>query len=259
MPNELRNKVVVITGGGGGIGRATAERCAARGARVALLDVDETGLAQVAAVIISRGGDVETAVCDIRDRDACTEAIRAVIARWGGIDVLINNAGISHDGAFATTDVDVIRRVMDVNFFGAVHCTDAALDSIVERRGTIVAISSVAGYAPLIRRTGYAASKHALHGFFDSLRAELRDDGVNVLVICPAYADTAIDEHAIGADKRRKKTVGRLLSSAEVAQAVVSGVEQRRERVRLSWVAESSYWLWTLLPATYERIMRRNS
>ncbi|MCA9619414.1 MAG: SDR family NAD(P)-dependent oxidoreductase, partial [Myxococcales bacterium] len=131
----------------------------------------------------------------------------------------------------------------------------------VARRGRIVAISSVAGFAPLIGRVGYAASKHALHGYFDSLRAELADRGVAVTLVCPAYADTAIDRHAIGAEQKpvKKRTVGRLLSADEVATAVLQGVEREARQVEVSWVAKSSYWLWTLAPRAYEHLMRNRS
>jgi NAD(P)-dependent dehydrogenase (short-subunit alcohol dehydrogenase family) len=270
MPRELRGSVVVVTGAASGIGRAIAKRCAHDGARVALLDIDEQGLREVAEEIERRGGKASQQTCDIRDAAACRDAIAAVVEAWGGVDVLINNAGISHHGLFSETDLDVIRRVMDVNFFGAVNCTHAALESIVARRGAIATISSVAGFAPLLRRTGYAASKHALHGFFDSLRAELRDEGVDVVLVCPAYADTAIDRHALGNTVQHggspsqpattpKKTVGKLSSPEDVAAAVVDAIQRGRANVKLSWVSKSSYWLWTLLPTAYERIMRANS
>ena len=133
-------------------------------------------------------------------RADCEAAVAEVVETWGGIDVLVNNAGITHLGLFRDTDVDVIRRVVEVNFFGAVNCTKAALPSLLERHGQIVVTSSVAGVAPLATRTGYAASKHALHGFFDSLRSEHRGDGLGVLIVCPSFVDTKIGDRALGVD-----------------------------------------------------------
>jgi NAD(P)-dependent dehydrogenase (short-subunit alcohol dehydrogenase family) len=261
MRDGFAARVVVVTGASSGIGRSIALCFAREGARVALLDVDADGLARVAEQAAALGAETLTERCDVTDRDACRRAIDAVCAAWGGVDVLVNNAGISHHSRVTETTPEVIRRVMDVNFFGAVHCTSAALPSLVERRGAIAVISSVAGFAPLVGRAGYAASKHALHGYFDTLRAELRPDGVEVLVVCPAYADTAIDRHAIGANgaATRKRTVGKLLSPDDVAEAVVAGLGRRRDQVALSWVAKSSFWLWTLAPTVYERLMRRTS
>ena len=118
--------------------------------------------------------------------------IQKAVDTFGRIDILINNAGISHRSLLADTDPDVIARVMEVNFFGAANLTQAALAHIVTRRGFIVAISSVAGFSPLTGRTGYAASKHALHGFFDSLRSEVEGAGVGVTLVCPSFIRTGI-------------------------------------------------------------------
>ena len=261
--DELRRsagKVVAITGAATGIGEALARRFAEEGARLALLDIDATKLEETASALEVSGYDVLPITCDVRDEAQCVAAIDQIIAQWGGVDVLINNAGISHMSPLISTDTAVIRRVMAVNFFGAVHCTRAALESIIERRGVLVAISSVAGFAPLIRRTGYAASKHALHGFFNSLRAELRDVGVGVTLVCPSFTDTQIAQNALsGGGKRRgegRAHAGKLLTPAEVADAVVEGVMKRREQIVLSPVGKASYWLSRLLPRVYEAAMR---
>ncbi len=260
MSERLRNKVVVITGAASGIGRALAHRFARAGARLGLLDVNREGLATLASEL--SGSELSIHLCDVCDAQVCAEQLTGVVERFGGIDVLVNNAGITHRSLFADTELDVIRRVMEVNFFGAVNCTQAALPSIVARRGCVVAISSVAGFAPLVGRCGYAASKHALHGFFGSLRAELRSAGVNVMLVCPSFVDTQIDQHALGADggrvARDKSTVGRLLSPEQIADAVAWGVEHKRERLLPSVLAKSSYLLWSVWPAAYERLMRHS-
>ena len=177
------------------------------------------------------------------------------------MDLLIANAGIAHRSAFADTQVDVLRRVMDVNFFGAVHCTHAALPSLRQRRGMVVAISSVAGFSPLIGRTGYAASKHALHGFFDSLRTEVQDDGVDVLIVCPSFIDTGIDRAALGADgqpaAQSRTTTGATTQPEEVAAAILQAAQQRRQLLLFSFTAKAAWWLSRLWPTRYAAVMKK--
>ncbi|MBI2394454.1 MAG: SDR family oxidoreductase [Deltaproteobacteria bacterium] len=254
-------KVVVITGGAGGIGLATAWRFAREGAKVTLLDVDAAALENARAALAADGHEVRAIPCDVRDAAQCRAAIEEVVSSWGGVDVLVNNAGIAHRSLFAETDEAVVRRVMDVNFFGAVHCTQAALPSVLSRGGSVVAISSVAGFAPLVGRTGYAASKHALHGFFDSLRAEVGGRGVHVMLVCPSYVDTAIDRHALGGDgsaaAASKVVVGKLDAPADVADAIVEGVLARRALVVPSAVAKYAWWLSRIAPSVYVRVMKQ--
>jgi len=253
-------KSVVITGAGSGIGLATAWRFARTSARVALLDLDEAALENARVALAGAGHEVLAIRCDVREEEQCRSAIEQVAGAFGGIDVLVNNAGISHRSLLAETEPKVLHRVMDVNFFGAVHCTQAALPSILERRGSIVAISSVAGFAPLVGRTGYAASKHALHGFFDSLRAEVAHRGVHVMLVCPSYVDTAIDAHALAGDGSAagtaKQLTGKLATPESVAEALVDGIGARRDLVVLSAVGKSAWWLSRLAPSVYARVMR---
>lgn len=256
MSDALTGKVVVITGGAGGIGRALARSFASRGARIALLDRDAEALE---AALTS---DWLAVACDVTQADQCASAIAQVRDALGGIDVLVNNAGISHRSAFSQTDATVLRTVMDVNFFGAVHCTQAALPDLVRSRGRIVAVSSVAGFAPLIGRTGYAASKHALHGFFDSLRAELAHAGVSVTIACPYFTDTALRTHALdgsgNANSAPPPSMGRPLTPEEVAEDIVTACLARRRMVISGRVGRASWWVSRLAPRAYELLMRRS-
>jgi NAD(P)-dependent dehydrogenase (short-subunit alcohol dehydrogenase family) len=175
---DFAGKVVVITGAAGGLGRALARAFVAAGARIAALDRDAAGAEALAAELCGAGGQALAIACDVTDAAACGRAMDEVIRAWNRIDVLVNNAGITHRSAWRRTEPEVIRRVMEVNFFGSVHCTRTALDALIASRGLVIVISSVAGFAPLIARTGYAAAKHALHGFFESLRTELADEEI---------------------------------------------------------------------------------
>ena len=184
---NFQGNVIVISGAGGGLGRALAERFARDRARLVLLDVDRAGAEQTAGIVGQSGGEGLALACDVTDAGACQAAVRAGVERFGRVDMLVNNAGLSHRSAFARTDPAVIRHVVEVNFFGAVNLTHAALPFLLQSRGAIAAISSVAGFTPLIARTGYAASKHALHGFFGSLRTEVQPQGVDVTIACPSF------------------------------------------------------------------------
>ncbi len=254
---RLNDKVVVLSGAAGGLGRAMAEGFVAKGARVALLDRDGEGVRTLAAAL---GAQALAIPCDITDEAACTKAIQQVLDTFGGVDVLMNNAGISQRSLFAETQTSVIEKVMAVNFFGAVYLTKAALPSIVQRKGLIAAVSSPAGFAPLVGRTGYAASKHALHGFFESLRTEVARDGVSVLMICPAFTRTGIDANALGGDgavkgKTGRQEVGKAMTPEEVAKEVVRAVERRERLLLVGMVSKAGYWLSRLLPERYEAIM----
>ncbi|OGA62663.1 MAG: hypothetical protein A3F77_03280 [Betaproteobacteria bacterium RIFCSPLOWO2_12_FULL_67_28] len=255
MPRrELSGRVVAITGAAGGLGRALVAAFAARGARVAALDLDAAGLAQLAPEVLALP-------CDITRPQACRDAVAQVLARFGALDVLVNNAGISHRSLLAATDPAVIRSVMEVNFFGALNATQAALEALTARRGAIVAISSVAGFAPLVARTGYAASKHALHGLFETLRAELEGSGVHVMLACPGFIRTAIEQAHLGADggaaRGPRTVVGEALAPEEVAARIVNALERERRLLLIGGVARLAWWMSRLAPRLYARIMVR--
>ena len=260
-PRDFHSRVVVVTGAAGGLGRSLCLRFAAAGARVAALDRDPQGLQALATEMGVRGYQVCTQACDVADAAACETALQAVRRQLGRIDVLVNNAGIAHRSALAATRLEVIRRVMDVNFFGAVHCTLAALADLRAARGMLITISSVAGFSPLIGRTGYAASKHALHGFFDSLRAEVEDEGVDVLLVCPAFIDTGIDRAALDGDgrpaARSRLTAGRQATPDEVADAIYRAAVSGRQLLRHGRTAHLAWWLTRLWPRRYAALMKR--
>jgi len=262
MSRDLHGKVIAITGAAGGIGSALAAAFDEAGARLALLDRDIEGLTALEASR-SWGAKPLLLVCDVTDEAACAEQIASAEAHWGGIDVLVNNAGISQRSLFEQTDSDVLRKVMDVNFYGAVHCTRAALPGLLRRRGAVVAMSSVAGFAPLVGRTGYCASKHALEGFMGALRSEVAHRGVSVLVVCPAFTDTGLKQAALGADGASKgdgvrAVSGRLLQPEEVASGLLDALRRDRDRLLLPAVSRLSYYLSRLLPKFYERQMLRS-
>lgn len=258
---DFAGKVVVITGAAGGLGQSLARAFAAAGACVAALDRDAAGAEALAIELRAQGRQALGLACNVSDAAECERALAAVSARWNRIDVLVNNAGISHRSALRRTDAAVIRRVMEVNFFGAVNCTRAALDALLASRGLIIVISSVAGFAPLIARTGYAAAKHALHGFFDSLRSELAEDGVGVLIVCPSFIATGIDRNALGGDgapvRHAQRIVGERARPEDIAARVLRAAQCGKRLLLPGRTAKLAWWVSRIAPAYYARAMAR--
>jgi len=259
--SRCHGTVVVVTGGASGIGRATAKRFGEEGARICLLDADRDALSDCERKLKSKGMDVLALYCDVTKEQECSDAIHGVLEHFGGIDVLINNAGITQRSAFVDTTVDVYRRVMDVNFFGSLHCTKAAISSLIERRGTIIVTESIAGVAPLLGRSGYCASKHALHGLFTTLRSELRDRGVHVMIVCPGFIRTNLQSRALGGDGRvtthPQSRVGTEDTPDHAADAIFKAALKGRDMLVLTGIGKLSYWINRLFPTLYERIMAR--
>jgi NAD(P)-dependent dehydrogenase (short-subunit alcohol dehydrogenase family) len=257
---KLEGKNIIITGGGGGLGSALGREFGYAGANVALLDIDY-GAAVVAADRIERGAT--TAVqCDVTNYDSCAAAIGVAEERIGPTDILVNNAGLSHRSAFAETDLAVIHRIMDINFWGSVNCTKVVLPTVLERRGAIAGVSSTAGFAPLLGRTGYAAAKHALHGFFGSLRTEVAGSGVDVMIAAPSFIDTDFRHHTLGGDgevtDHPESRAGKMASAEDVAERIVWALERRRSYLVLGSVGRFTRYLNALAPGVYERMMTKS-
>jgi NAD(P)-dependent dehydrogenase (short-subunit alcohol dehydrogenase family) len=232
-------KVVLITGGCAGIGRALAERMAQAGARLVIFDLDQNALdGLVQHLADHHNADALGLRCDVSDATAVQQAVALTEERFGGIDVLINNAGITHRSRVAETSLSVFERVMAVNFYGALHCAQAALPSLIARRGQIIVLSSLSQYAPVPERGAYNASKHALHGLFETLRSELADTGVNVMLVCPGYTATDLRKNVLIGDGSTAPqpvlTMGRVASPQDVAESIYQGALKRRRLLVLS-------------------------
>jgi UDP-glucose 4-epimerase len=243
-------KVVMVTGAGGGLGYALAHAHAERGDRLVLVDRDAEALERTYMMVRAQGGEAICVECDVREGAQCRQAVEASVDVFGGLDTLYNNAAIPLRGLFKDTDADQVARVIDVNLLGSVRMTEAALPSIRARSGRIVTISSVAGFAPLTGRTAYAASKHALHGFFESLRTEVDADGVSITLACPAYIKTAFrDDASDGAAE---------LDVDVAARAIVEAAEARRRLALIGRTAQLAWWANRFAPTVFEKLMRRS-
>ncbi|MGV3710251.1 MAG: SDR family oxidoreductase [Gemmatimonas sp.] len=264
-------KVVMVTGASSGIGAELARQFAAAGARVVLAARDMTKLEGVAeecrALAGDRNGDrngnVLVVRLDVTDESSCKTAIESAVAHYGTLDILVNNAGLRFHGRFdEVTDLSAYDTVMRVNYLGAVNCTYFALPHLKRSRGQIVAIASLQSWTGVPTRSAYCASKHAMMGFFDSIRVELEDDGVSVTVIYPSfvYSDDnarviSPDGKAVG-DRAVKRMPGDAMSAEECARLTLGAVAKRERHLLMTWRAKVGRLLKFVSPALVDRLAK---
>ena len=250
-------RVLLITGAASGLGWALGRLAHARGDLVVLADRDAATLASRAETLSTdRAAFVVGDVTRAADREAM---LAAAVARFGGLDVLVNNAGITHRSPARLTDPEVIRRVMEVDYHAPVALTHAALPLLRARRGSVVAIASMAAWMPVPGRAGYGAAKAALTQYFEVLRLELAREGMHVLLAHPSFLDTPIEQHALGADggptAHARSTVGAVRSPEREAARILAALDARRPTVRTDPLPAFAALLWRLAPGWYRRII----
>ena len=259
---SYKDKVVVITGASGGMGVSFAKQFGKAGSVIGLLDLHLESVKSLSSELSDMGIESIPLQCDVTVESECQIAINTVMEKYGRVDVLINNAGITHRSAFADTDSSVLRKVVDVSLFGSIYCTKAALNSLIDNSGQIIVISSIAGFAPLLGRSGYCAAKHALHGLFDSLRAELTGTGVGVLIVAPGFTRTGISKAALDGDGQKTKhpqsTVGKISSPDEVAAKLFKAAGKNRKLLILSSTGKLTRLLTRAAPSLYTWIMKKS-
>ncbi|MFM7638917.1 MAG: SDR family oxidoreductase [Bacteroidota bacterium] len=240
----MQKRVVLITGASSGIGRALAITAAKRGYLVGLMARSADGLSETmvackqASLESQSDNQFVSTVGDVSVEADCARFIADVVAAWGRIDVLINNAGISMRGIFADTELSVLHKLMDTNFWGTVNCTKHALPWLLKAKGTVVGVSSIAGFKGLPARTGYSASKFAMQGFLESLRCENLETGLHVLIACPGYTEsnirkTALDAHGSQQNESPLKE-NKLMSAEAVAEATWNAIDKKRQYLILT-------------------------
>jgi len=262
MAEPFRENVVVITGASEGIGRELALQLARQGAWLALAARDATKLEAVAAECRARGGRAIAVPTDVADQARCRALIDRAVAEFGRIDTLVNNAGVSMWARFdEVTDLEPFQRMMQVNYFGSLYCTHAALPHLKRTRGRIVGVSSLTGKAGVPTRSGYAATKHAMAGFFDSLRIELADEGVTVTMVYPGFVSTAIRSHAFGPDGRflgeSPVREAEVMTPGECARQIVRAMASRRRELIMTLRGKVGAWLKLVAPGVVDRVARR--
>jgi short-subunit dehydrogenase len=255
----MKDKVVIITGASSGIGKALAFEMAARNAKVVIAARSDEKLAVVASEIQKSGKQVFAVKTDVSSEQDCRNLIDATIDKFGRIDVLINNAGISMRALFKDLDLNVIRHLMDVNFWGAVYCTKYALPHLLKVKGSVVGVSSVAGFKGLPGRTGYSASKFALQGFLETLRIENRKTGLHVLIACPGFTSSNIRNTALSANGTRQgespMDEKSLMPAEEVAVKITNAVKNRKKTVVITAVGYWTVFINKLFPYFIDRMV----
>ncbi len=260
----MKGKTVVITGASSGIGEELAVALAARGAHVVLAARGEELLARVKQRCEQAGGRALVVPTDVSDPEACRRMVERSVAEFGGIDALVNNAGLTMRACFEdVTDLSIFERLMRVNYLGAVYCTHHALPYLKSRRGLVVAVSSLTGKSGVPGRSGYAATKHAMQGFFDSLRIELLGKGVDVLVVSPGFVATDIRARAVGADGSTghegiaEEQGNRMMDARTCANLILRAMERREREVVMMPAAKLVLALKALAPSVVDRIASR--
>ncbi|MES2647446.1 MAG: SDR family oxidoreductase [Bacteroidota bacterium] len=256
----FENKVVAVTGGSEGIGRAVVEALLAINCKVATCGRNSDKLYQLQ--VANPNKPLHTKVADVSNQTDCRRFIESTIETFGGIDILINNAGISMKAVFEETDLDTIRKVMDVNFWGAVYCTKYALDTIVENKGDIVGISAIAGNRGLPGRSGYSASKWAMQGWLEALRTELLDTGVNVIWVSPwfthSYGST-VSQGKLPPNNESESPINEtgMISVEDCAEKILNAVAKRKRAPVLTLRGKFTVLLCKLFPRLADQLVRK--
>jgi short-subunit dehydrogenase len=255
---NFKNKTVVITGASSGIGKACAEELASQGANLVLGARQYVTLCEITADLESRFGIKAVAVqCDVSQEEDCEHLIKQAILTFNRIDVLINNAGISMRALFNDLDLKVIRNLMDINFWGTVYCTKYALPKLLESGGSVVGVSSIAGYRGLPGRTGYSASKFAMNGFLEALRVENLKTGLHVMVAAPGFTASNIRNTALAKDGSQQGESsldeGKMMTAPEVAKIIADGIAKRRRTLIMTSQGKLAVLMNKLLPAWVDK------
>lgn len=256
------DNVVLLTGASSGIGQELALQLAGQGARLALAARRRDRLEEVAEACRDRGGQAFAHVTDVAEEEQCRALVAAAVDRYGRLDTLINNAGLTMWSLFADLEtLEPCETIMRVNYFGSLYCTYYALPHLRQSRGRLVGVSSLTGKTGVPTRSAYAASKHAMAGFFDTLRIELLGSGVTVTMAYPDFVATETRERAFGADGRPvgKSPVreGEVMSAEECARRILAGAAKRRRELIMSARGKLGMWLKLIAPGLIDRIALR--
>ncbi|MFH1435055.1 MAG: SDR family oxidoreductase [Pseudomonadota bacterium] len=261
--SPFKENAVIVTGASAGIGRELALQLADRGAWLSLAARDAEKLGQVAAACRERAGAQALAIpTDVADRAQCKNLIEKTAAEYGRIDTLVNNAGITMWARFdELRDLDVLEKIMQVNYFGSVYCTHFALPFLKKSKGRLVGVSSLAGRTGVPTRSGYAASKHAMAGFFDTLRIELAEDGVTVTMIYPGFVSTEVRKRASGADGRplgeSPVRESEVMTAGTCARLTLRAVGLRKRELVMTARGKAGQWMKLIAPGLVDSIAKK--
>ncbi len=259
MTDFFKNKVVAVTGGSDGIGKGLIDVLIPLGAKVATCGRNQEKLYDLQ--VRHSGKPLHTFVADVSNFNDCKNFIDSTITVFGGIDILINNAGISMRSLLKDAEIDVITKVMEINFYGTLYCTKLALNSIIERKGTIVGVSSIAGFRGLPGRSGYSASKFAVNGFLEAIRTELKDSGVNVMWVCPGFTTSNIRNAALNskgqAQGESPMDEGKMMSAEACAYHILHAIEKRKRTLVLTFTGKRTVFMNKFFPRWADALVKK--
>ncbi|MCD8072545.1 MAG: SDR family oxidoreductase [Alistipes sp.] len=255
---DFKGKTVVITGASSGIGLALARGFSASGANVVAGARSGEKLSALKAELESQGGKIAARSTDVTKQEDCKELIAAAVEAFGGIDILICNAGISMRAILDDLELSVLHRLMDVNFWGTVYCTKFALPYLQASRGSIVGVSSVAGIHGLPGRTGYSASKYAMTGFLETVRIENLKKGLHVMIACQVFTASNVLLAALTADVTSQgetpRDEARMMSAEEAAQRIMKGVSGRKRTVLMDFNGRATTFIKKFAPSFLDKM-----
>lgn len=259
LRNFFENKVVIVTGASSGIGLASARLFGSLGARV-VMAARRVSLMESLAPSVAPAERLLCVGCDVSVEEDCRNLISATMERFGRIDILVCNAGLSMRAMFKDLDLKVIRTLMDVNFWGTVNCTKYALPYLLESRGAVAGVISIAGYSALPARSGYSSSKYAVRGFLDTLRIEHLNDGLNVLVFAPGYTSSNVRNAALTADGSSQGETpldeDKLMTAEQCALKLARALAARKSEVILTPLGKATVIAHRLFPRLTDRLTR---
>jgi len=260
--NEFSNKVVIITGASEGIGRALALELARQGAKLAISARNKDRLEELASECQGLGAETLVLPADVTIESECRQMVETTAHHWGRIDILVANAGRTMWAKLEELeDSSVLESIMAVNYFGAVYCTRAALPWLLESRGRIVAVASIAGLTGVPARSGYCATKHAMVGFFDSLRIELADRGVTVTVVAPDFVVSEIHRRALDGHGtplgETPMQEDKIMTAEDCARMMATSIARRQRLLITSRRGKLGRWLKLVWPGLIDRIAKK--
>ncbi|MBE9043189.1 SDR family oxidoreductase [Pleurocapsales cyanobacterium LEGE 10410] len=260
---SFADQTIIITGASSGIGKVLAIKLAQQRANLVLAARSQSALEKTASECIKAGGKAVVVPTDVTNQKACQKLIAESVTAFGEISCLINNAGIGMWARFdEMEDLSIFEEIMRVNYLGSVYCSHYALPYLKQSRGLLVAISSLTGKTGVPTRSGYAASKHAMQGFFDSLRIELKGTGVDVLIVSPGFVATDIRQHILGAAGKFVKATlpdeqEKAMSPEVCADLIVKAMTKRQRELVMTLKGKLGLWLKLLMPNLVDRLAAR--
>lgn len=257
---QMKNKVLIITGASSGIGQALALEGLRQGARVVMAARNHEAMEEMTRDLDPASYLIVPA--DVSKEADCRRIIDETVEKFGGIDILINNAGISMRALLKDVKLDVLDRLMRVNFWGSVYCTKYALPWLLASKGSVIGVSSIAGYKGLPARSGYSASKFALQGFLETLRVEHLYQDLHVMIACPGFTGSNIRKTALDKDGNlqgespREET--RMMSAETVAKKILQATAKRKRALILTRQGRLTVWLNKLFPAWVDKLVYKH-